>query len=344
MSQMTAVAITGAAGTLGQRLISHLLNDASIERLVAIDRVASSHKEPRVEQVVGDLRTLDLAEVVAGVDVLVHLAFVNELDHLDADQSRANREITARLLDAAGSVEHLVIVSSATVYGAWHNNPVPITEAALIRPNPGFAYAVHKAEVERMVSSWRVANQETSVTVLRPAVAVAANDISWLGNHLLAASVIWVGDEDPDWQFLELDDLVSALGVAIDRRLDGAFNVAPDGWLTSEQRRALLGVRPKFRLPEIVAEYGAKLRSRPLPEGILPYTMHSWVVSNSRLRAEGWTPRISNEEAFVEVDPAPPWASLNAKQKQYLSLAAAGGLLASATTGAVVLLRKYLRE
>ncbi|MFV1991354.1 MAG: NAD-dependent epimerase/dehydratase family protein, partial [Acidimicrobiales bacterium] len=324
-------------------LIPKLLNGGEVERIVAIDRTATKVRDSRVQRLVGDMRDLDLRRAVEGIDVLVHLAFMTELDHIGDVQQRANREMTQRLLDAAVQVPHLVVLSSATVYGAWPNNPTPITEAALVRPNPGFAYAVHKAEVERMLSAWRGENPNVSVSILRPTVSVAPGEISWLGAHLLAASVIWVGDEDPDWQFLAQEDLVSAIEVAIDRRINGAYNVAPDGYLSSEQRRALLGVRPRFRVSEAIAEFGARWRSRPLPEGIVPYTMHSWVISNSRLRAEGWVPRTTNEEAFVEVDPAPPWASMNAKQKQYLSLAGAGALLTGLLVAVVVLVRRHLR-
>src|SRR4051794_14153036 len=44
------------------------------------------------------------------------------------------------------STRTVVYVSSAMVYGAWPNNPVPLTEDAPMRPNPGFGYATAKAE------------------------------------------------------------------------------------------------------------------------------------------------------------------------------------------------------
>jgi len=62
-------------------------------------------------------------------------------------------DVTRRLLNAASAagVRHLVVLSTATVYGAWPNNPVPITEDAPLRPVPDFAYAVGHAEVEQLV-------------------------------------------------------------------------------------------------------------------------------------------------------------------------------------------------
>ena len=65
------------------------------------------------------------------------------------------------------------MVSSATVYGAWANNPVPLTEDAPLRPNPEFAYAVHKAQVERLVTDWADDHSDAAVAILRPALALA---------------------------------------------------------------------------------------------------------------------------------------------------------------------------
>ena len=46
------------------------------------------------------------------------------------------------VLDAVEAIEptQLVHLSSATVYGAWPDNPVPLTEEMSARPNPEFAY------------------------------------------------------------------------------------------------------------------------------------------------------------------------------------------------------------
>src|SRR5207237_463839 len=43
--------------------------------------------------------------------------------------------------EAGADVTTAVCVSSAMVYGAWPDNPVPLTEDAPVRPNPGFDVA-----------------------------------------------------------------------------------------------------------------------------------------------------------------------------------------------------------
>ena len=85
--------------------------------------------------------------------------------------ARVNVEGTRRVLDAAAAVgiTKVVRVSSATVYGAWANNPVPLTEDAALRPNPGFSPAVQAAEVERLLAEWRGDHPGVVVTTLRTA-------------------------------------------------------------------------------------------------------------------------------------------------------------------------------
>ena len=64
---------------------------------------------------------------------------------------------TRAVLDAAGAVgaAHVVLMSSATAYGAWANNPVPLTEDAPLRPNPDLDFAVRAAERERLAADWK---------------------------------------------------------------------------------------------------------------------------------------------------------------------------------------------
>ena len=71
--------------------------------------------------------------------------------------------------------------------------------------------------------------------------------------------------------------------------------------------------------------------------------MYSWVIANDRLRAAGWEPTHSNEEAYVAGTPAMPWATMNAKRRQQLALGAAGVLTAGLAVGAVVAYRRFRR-
>jgi nucleoside-diphosphate-sugar epimerase len=224
------------------------------------------------------------------------------LDAHDADARASRRESAlaglGATLDAHPQVDHLVLVSSAMVYGAYVNNPVPLTEDTVLRPDVEFAYARQLGAVEQLVDDWRRSVAGRAVTVLRPAISMAADGTSGLASALAAGMGQRMGENDPPAQFLHLDDLASAVVLAVERRLDGVYNVAPDGWIPGERVRALAGAVPRVKLPDRVSEVITNLRWRfqrgPIPPGLRGYTRSPWLVANDRLRAEGWQPTVTN--------------------------------------------------
>ncbi|MEZ5216149.1 MAG: hypothetical protein R2715_06035 [Ilumatobacteraceae bacterium] len=63
------------------------------------------------------------------------------------------------------------------VYGAWPNNPVPLTEQAPLRPG-GSALARQLADAELLADTWRSTVDGRSVSVLRPVLTLAATGTS----------------------------------------------------------------------------------------------------------------------------------------------------------------------
>ncbi len=279
----------------------------------------------------------------AGTDLKSRLDAARALVWLDAEPE------TARVvLEAAGSagVTHAVVVSTALVYGAWANNPVPLTEEASLRPNPELDRAVAAAEVERLAGEWRDEHPGATVAVLRPTTAVAEDASGWLARGLHAARRLRPAEDETPGQYVHLDDLASAVATAVDQRLDGVFNVAPDGWIKGQDMRLLTG-GPHLRLPERMARRLASLRWRlglaDSPPGLLPYAIHPWVIANDRLRAAGWQPTQTNEEAFVAGYRPGPLATLSPRRRQELALAGAGVGLAGAAAGAFAVIRRRRR-
>jgi nucleoside-diphosphate-sugar epimerase len=257
----------------------------------------------------------------------------------DPDRLARRREsITvgaSAVLDQIDSARHLVVVSSAMVYGAWENNPVPLTEEAPLRPDSEFAYARQLASVEQMADDWRRARPGRTVSVLRPVIAMAANGTSGLARALAAGLGQRFAVDDPPSQFLHLDDLASAVALAAEQSLDGVFNVAPDGFVPAASVRALSGAAPRLQLPDRLAEVVNSIRWRfqrgPIPPGLRSYTRSPWLVANDRLKAHGWRATVTNEQAYVEGTEAKWWTMITPKRRQELSL---GGMV----LGGVVLI------
>jgi nucleoside-diphosphate-sugar epimerase len=339
------VVVIGAAGSVGRRVCSRL--EATGATVLGIDRVAANGSSP-VQRV--DLERSDLVALFRGADAIVHLAHTFPPDAEAVEDSASDLDAAQRVLDAASeaAVRHAVIVSSAMVYGAWENNPVPLTEDAPIRPNPDFAYAVHLAELERRALDWRADQAAASLTLLRPAVVVADESPSKVAELLRSVGSIRTDEGDPPTQFLHADDLAEAIVVATRAEVDGVLNVAPDGWIPPETFNALVSNTPRPRVPKWAATAFAGARWRfgraAGPPGLVSYTVYPWVIANDRLRSLGWRAANTNEEAFVAGHEPGPLDRLNARRRQQIGLGVTGGVLVGAIVTVVVLLVRRRRR
>ena len=345
------VVVTGAAGALGRRVCELALADGDVTGIVAIDRRPLRRLPQEVSGHQIDLATAELKPLFEGAVSVVHLAQADGPPRGGSLSAPTGEGAVARrVLDAASAVgvEHVVLLSSAITYGAWANNPVPLTEDAPLRPNPGVAMAAERAEAERLCAEWRDDHPGSTVAVLRPTVTVSADGNGWLARALARSTALPVSDGEPPAQFLDLADLASAVDLARRARLDGPRNVAPDGWISGDTVRALAGGAPPVRLPERLALRVAGARWRwglaSTPPELLPFTVHPWVIANDRLRADGWVPASSNEEAYVAAHQGGPWATMSPRRRQEAALGVAGAGVLAAVGGAVALLRRRQRS
>jgi nucleoside-diphosphate-sugar epimerase len=255
----------------------------------------------------------------------------------------------ARRLLRHTTARQVVVLSSAMVHGARPDAPVPLTEDDPVRPVADCAFAVAKADLEREAEALRARRPGTRVAVLRPPVCVAGGrQRDWL--------------ERSDWhahrtrhrgpgrlaQFLHVEDLARAVEFCRRGGLDGTFEVAPDGWLTEAEQLELVGAGGPPRLEPEVGRRWSRVRwsvgSASTPPDLFPYTQYSWVVSNARLRAEGWTPVHTNEEAFVLGHRPGWWSSLTPDRRQAVSLGAAVAGVAAVVAAVVWAVRRLLAD
>ncbi len=244
--------------------------------------------------------------------------------------------------------DHLVVVSSAMVYGALANNPIPLTEEAVLRPDPTFVYARQLAAAEAEVETWRTERTGRRVAMLRPAIPIAEAGTSSLARALTAGSGQVFGETSAPTQFVHHDDVASAVALAVERGLDGVYNVAPDGSIPGDRVRALSGQRFRVPLPGRLADVVGALRWRfqrgPIPPGLRSYTRAPWIVANDKLRAEGWEPTVTNEQAYVEGTEAKWWTMITPKRRQELALTAMVGAITAAVATAGWFARRWWRR
>lgn len=321
---------------------------ATVQRVVVRHHGTSS---PLGARVAGRLRGLgaDVIEATAGAaktvlegaDVFVDLA------------PGSSASPTGPWLEAAGDagVSQVVVVSTALVYGAWADNRVPLTEDLALRPNPGVAVAAGAAERERLVAEWADGHPSGRAAVLRlaPVLVPGGGDEPASPASIGRPSLLRAAEALPPVQALHVDDAASAIVHAVEQRLGGTFNVAPDGSVAGDTARALTaaGIVP-IGLPERVAWLAERLAFRLGLGGVEraaePYRVNPWIVANDRLRATGWSPAYTNEEAIVACRKGSWWRELSPQRRQEVALGASGGVLLFALTGVVLGVRRARRR
>ena len=347
---MSRVAVTGAAGPVGRRVVERLLADPEVSQVVTIDREplpgGTGATDERLVAHRAHLREADLVALLRGCDVVCHLAGSDPLEGTDPDH---DLHASARLWDAVAEVGagHVVLRTSATVYGAWPDNPVPLTEAAPLRPNAESPWVLVRRQLEEQAEDFATAHPDVVVTILRPCVTVSPDGPDELGRVLAAARLV-ARDAAPGTQFVHADDVADAVDTVRRARAAGAFNVAPHGALEADMVRALVGGAPRLPMPEWAARrltaVGWRYQLAPTPPGFVPFVNHPWVVANDKLVALGWAPQHTNEEAFVAGHDAAPWATISPQRRQELALGVMVVVVLGAAGAVAVGVRRFLRR
>jgi len=300
--------ITGGSGYIGSRLVDLLERREDTEKIVICDVAPPKGYRPHTEFERVDVRDRDaVRSVVERVrpDVLVHLAFILNPSHDEQFAYDVDVNGTHNVLEAADKVGtgQVLVTTSGVAYGAFTDNPVPLTEDDPVRGVAGFTYARDKTESDRLCQLWAAKHPERVMTIVRPCIVFGPN----VDNYLVR---LWtkqpfavdVGTIDSQVQFVHEDDVVDGITGLLLGRHGGAYNVAGDGLMTNRECADMIGV-PVRRMPlrayRALARVMWKLRQSEVPPGGIEFALHSWLLSNEKLkRTTGWTPKHSSRETF----------------------------------------------
>ncbi len=308
------VAVTGAFGAIGRRLVPLLEADPDIDRVVALDiRPAAVGRDVDPAAFLaahGKLssHTLDLAQAGAdrelaevlereGAGALIHLALLSAPTHALEMAHELETIGTLHVLHAvaAARVGYLLSLSSAMCYGARASNPAWITEDQRLDPPPSRSLR-DKADADRQVRRFGDEHQEHVVAVARVgAVLGSADDHFWtrlLGRRVVPAVLGY----DPLLQLMVQDDVAGALHALLRARARGPFNVVGRGVLPYSHVLSRLGRVPLYVPPGIGRSLLGALWTAQLsdiPRHFLDYLRWSWVCDGERLRAHtGFSPAV----------------------------------------------------
>jgi len=152
-------------------------------------------------------------------DTIIHCAYVLQPIRDESLMHRINVEGTKNLLKAAAilSPARLLVLSSATAYGAWPDNPVPMDEANPLRARTEFCYAADKTEVERLTAEFAEDQRSVLVTSIRPAIIVGSRTDNYLGRFIFGLPILAALDGvDTPLQFVHEDDTIEAIWTVLE--------------------------------------------------------------------------------------------------------------------------------
>jgi UDP-glucose 4-epimerase len=305
------VLVTGVSRDLGRRFARLAAADPAVDRVIGVDVVPPRGDVGDVSFVRADIRNPVIAKIIAkeDVDTVVHMSVIATPGSAGGRNTMKELNVigTMQLLAAcqkAPGLQHLVVKSTTTVYGASNRDPAMFTEEMEPRRLPRSGYAKDAAEVEGYVRGFARRRPDVRVTMLRCANVIGPHVTSPLSSYFRLPVIPTVLGYDPRLQFLHETDMLEALRHATLADVAGTFNVAGDRVLMLSQALRRLQ-RPSVPLPGFaVGSLGSALRSARVadfsPEqlGLLTYGRG---VDTTRMRTElGFEPAYSTPDAFAD--------------------------------------------
>jgi len=320
------VAVTGPTGDIGRSVIRALERSRKVGRIIGMARRPfdpSAHGWKRTEYRRGDvLDRASVDELVAGADVVVHLAFIifGGRDETREINLRGSRNVFEAAV-AAGA-PRLVYTSSVAAYGFHDDNPDLLTEDVPPRGTREFYYSAQKAELEGLLAG-TVEGSGTEAFVFRPCI-VAGRDAPTLvegftGQTILGPRVrrLWraldaaplLGPVLPDtgtpFQLVHHDDVATAVRAAVaGQGSPGTYNLAAEAPITIRDVAQALGWRA-LPIPRLALEALAQVVSRaplvPAQARWINVIRKPVLMDTSKARRElRWRPKHDARETLRE--------------------------------------------
>lgn len=300
--------VTGVSRYLGGRVADSLVHQPGIDRVIGVDVVPPA-RELSCEFVRADIRNPVLGRLLddAHVDSVVHMGVIATPRQAGGRSVMKDINVigTMQLLAAcqrAASVRHLVVKSTAAVYGAGPKDPALITEDSTPRNPPTSGWAKDSAEVEEYVRGFARRRPDVRVCTLRFANIVGPGMRTGMTSYLTLPVVPTVFGFDPRLQFVHEDDAIEITRRVTLQRTAGTFNVAGDGVVLLSQALRRLG-RPLLPVPASVFPSVGRSLSRAgwadFSRDQVRYLTFGRALDTTAVSVElGYRPEYSSHAAF----------------------------------------------
>jgi nucleoside-diphosphate-sugar epimerase len=260
---MLTVAVTGPTGEIGRAFISALERLPEVERVIGMARRPfdlAGHGWEKTEYRRGDVLDREaVEELVAGADVVVHLAFAIVAGGTDSREVNLTGSRNVFEATAKAGAKRLVYTSSVAAYGFDRRTSGLLDEGEPVRGTSRHPYSAHKAAVEAELNE-ALAGSDTDAYVFRPCI-VAGPEATLLLDLIpllalgqrIPGPLRWALGKVPElrpvlpdpgvlFQLVHHDDVAAALCAAVVGHGEpGTYNLAGPGELTITDLAHALG-------------------------------------------------------------------------------------------------------
>jgi nucleoside-diphosphate-sugar epimerase len=310
------VAVTGPTGDIGRSLLRALEASNDVGRIAAMarspfDPAAAGLRKTEYRQ--ADVLDADaVTEVIAGADVVVHLAFVimGDQDETTSVNLQGSRNVFGAAIDAGA--KRLVYASSVAAYGFHDDNPELLTEDVPARGTKRHYYSAQKAELEQVLCEV-LEGSATAAYVFRPCIVAGPDAPAMLDaipylqlSERMPGAVLRllelmpvlrpvIPDPGVPFQLVHHDDVATAMRAAVlGHGPPGVYNLAGEGTLTMADLARALGWY-SVSLPELAvaatAELVARLPFVPAEAQWIESLRHPVLMDTSKARRQlKWRP------------------------------------------------------
>ncbi len=335
-SDKLTVAVTGPTGDIGRSLLRALERSREVGRISAMARSPFDPREAglrKTEYRQADVLDADaVAEVIAGADVVVHLAFVivGDMEETTSVNLQGSRNVFSAAI--ASGAQRLIYASSVAAYGFHGDNPDLLTEDVAARGTQRHYYSAQKAELEGAL--WDLLGSSgPDAYVFRPCIVAGPDARTLLETipyiqlsermpsavlralEFMPALKPVIPDFGVPFQLVHHDDVASALRAAVlGRGEPGVYNLAAEGTITMSDLARALGWY-SVPVPDLAlgaaAELVARLPFMPAEAQWIESLRHPVLMDTTRARKLlRWRPEHDAADTLAAMVAAERSASL----------------------------------
>lgn len=301
---MNPILITGASGGLSE-IVAEVLSKKY--ELIGVDPrplKVGQNFPGKFYQV--DYRQRKMAELFRShaFSGVVHLGRVPAAARIRKNQ-RFNLNVlgTRSLLDLAlkYNVKSFIVLSTFHVYGAHQHNHLYITEEDPLLASQTFPEVVDAVELDNVSVAFSLRNPKVRTVILRPTNIIGPQINNQISRFLRSSACPILLGYDPMWQFIDENDMASAILLALEGKKSGIYNVTGEGVTALSHAIRLAGGNP-IPIPEFLSGTvirGLKFLGQYFPRHLVEFFKYPVVLSDKNFKKDfGYEPKKNTADAL----------------------------------------------